>query len=281
MFFDFPIFGQISFQDPATPIAEAIIDLHHNIFFYLILIFSLVLVILIVFYIRFSFSWEYPTLKDIIFRKDYLFLNNLVHASWLEIIWTITPSLILLLIAIPSFALLYAADELIDPQITVKIIGHQWYWSYERNDFLNSNNFVNFDSFMVPVDELKKGELRLLEVDNHLILPIHTNIRLIITASDVLHSFAVPSLGIKVDAVPGRLNQVSVYIKRPGFFYGQCSELCGVNHAFMPIKIQAVNVIEQKKTNDQQMVYEFYLTLKKICESRNFDWNFDYKKDCE
>jgi cytochrome c oxidase subunit 2 len=163
----------------------------------------------------------------------------------LEIVWTITPSIILLLIAVPSFALLYSMDEVIDPTITFKAIGHQWYWSYEYSDYISSKGVnIIFDSYMVPTEELKLGQFRLLEVDNQAVLPIYTHVRLLVTATDVLHSWAVPSLGVKIDCVPGRLNQVSLFIKKEGLYFGQCSELCGVNHGFMPISIRAVEPSE-------------------------------------
>jgi len=151
------------------------------------------------------------------------------------------PSLILVCIAIPSFALLYSMDEIVDPAVTVKAIGHQWYWSYEYSDYNQTDQpAVAFDSYMVPEDDLSPGQLRLLEVDNRVVVPVNTHLRFIITAADVLHSWAIPSLGIKCDAVPGRLNQVPAFIKREGVFYGQCSEICGVNHGFMPIAVEAV-----------------------------------------
>lgn len=143
------------------------------------------------------------------------------------------------MIAVPSFSLLYSIDEISNPEVTVKVIGHQWYWSYELTDMENSNR-LNFDSYMLTEDNLPKGGLRLLEVDNRLNLPTRTSIRLLITAADVLHSWAVPSLGIKMDGCPGRLNQVSLNLPFGGTFYGQCSELCGVNHAFMPIVVHAI-----------------------------------------
>lgn len=145
-------------------------------------------------------------------------------------------------------------DEIIDPLLTVKIIGHQWYWSYEfvnPVDYLEAVNEhenvsvvsnVNFDSYMIPDEDLEVGQLRLLEVDNRLFLPIEVNIRLLITSGDVLHSWAVPSLGIKLDACPGRMNQTTLYIKRPSVFYGQCSELCGINHGFMPIVVEGIDL---------------------------------------
>lgn len=178
-------------------------------------------------------SW----LTYLIVNKQYRVTHNLN----LEVIWTIIPTIILIFIAIPSFALLYSMDELLDPTITVKVIGHQWYWSYEYTDFRPlCNQTVKFDSYMVPDADLQFGDLRLLKTDCPLILPKETNIRFLITSTDVLHSWAMPSFGIKMDAVPGRLNQTSTYIMESGRYYGQCSELCGVNHAFMPIEICVV-----------------------------------------
>ena len=161
----------------------------------------------------------------------------LLHANKLEIIWTIIPSLILVLIAIPSFSFLFQIERLGNPIYTIKVIGHQWYWSYE---FLLGKKEFDFTSIMVSTEDLNLGELRLLEVDNPLVLPVYSQIRFLITSSDVLHCWAIPSLGIKVDACPGRLNQISTKLLRTGVFYGQCSEICGVNHGFMPIKIVGV-----------------------------------------
>ena len=170
--------------------------------------------------------------------------EKFTHSSLLEIIWTILPAVVLLFIAIPSFTLLYSLDELIDPTITLKIIGHQWYWSYEYSDYntLEGGETLAFDSYLINIDDLTKGSFRLLEVDNRVILPINTHIRLLVTAADVLHSWAVPSFGIKVDACPGRLSQASLFLKREGVYYGQCSEICGVNHGFMPIVVKGVSV---------------------------------------
>jgi heme/copper-type cytochrome/quinol oxidase subunit 2 len=161
----------------------------------------------------------------------------------IELIWTITPALILIAIAFPSFKLLYLLDEVIDPVITVKAIGNQWFWSYEYSDYVNdTGETIEFDSYMIPDTELEPGQLRLLEVDNRVILPVDTHIRFIVTARDVIHSFAVPSLGLKLDALPGRLNQTSVILNREGVFFGQCSELCGILHYAMPIVIQSVSL---------------------------------------
>ena len=141
------------------------------------------------------------------------------------------PAVILVGLAIPSITLLYAMDELVDPQVTVKAIGHQWYWRYELGDF-----DLEFDSYMAEGE----GVLRLLEVDKRLVLPTETRIRVLVSSSDVIHSWAIPALGVKTDGIPGRLNQVSLWIDRPGVYRGMCSELCGVNHAFMPIVVEAV-----------------------------------------
>jgi cytochrome c oxidase subunit 2 len=234
----------IGFQDPATPIMEGIIDLHNYIFFYLTLIFSFVLWVFLSILIDFYLPVRKPKrAEDFLTLRPSLFaIRNLTHSSNLEIVWTLTPSFILMLIAIPSFALLYAMDEVLNPMITFKAIGHQWYWSYEFSDYIESLGDINFDSNMLYQDELSKGEFRLLSVDNPVILPINTHVRVIITSMDVLHSWAVPSLGVKVDGCPGRLNQAFIFLKREGVFYGQCSELCGVNHAYMPIVVKGVSL---------------------------------------
>jgi cytochrome c oxidase subunit 2 len=233
------VFG-LGFQDAATPIMEGIVDLHNHIMFYLVLILVFVLYIFASILLDFFVVFKSPkTTEDLVFREVMLAGNNVTHGTVLEIVWTLTPSFILMLIAVPSFSLLYSMDEIIDPTITLKAIGHQWYWSYEYSDYASE---INFDSYMIPTEELSLGQFRLLEVDNAVVLPTHTHVRVIITAADVLHSWAVPSLGVKLDAVPGRLNQTSVFIKREGVYYGQCSEICGVNHGFMPIAIKAVSM---------------------------------------
>jgi cytochrome c oxidase subunit 2 len=233
---------------------EGIVDLHNYIFFYLIIILGFVFWMFLSIINAFFFNYRQSSNAKylISYRKNYFITNKITHSTILEIIWTITPSLILILIAVPSFGLLYAMDEVLNPSITFKAIGHQWYWSYEYSDYSyvlfnedDSSEYISrivaFDSNMVYEDELKFGESRLLTTDNAVVLPTDTHIRVIVTAQDVLHSWAVPSLGIKIDAVPGRLNQGFIFIKREGVFYGQCSELCGVNHGFMPIVIKAVD----------------------------------------
>ena len=166
------------------------------------------------------------------------------HCKLIEIFWTIVPAIILYAIALPSFALLYSLDDLTDPYLTLKITGHQWYWSYEYNLVDIEGFTTSFDSYMINYDDLMPGMLRLLEVDNRLILPTNQHIRLLITSADVLHSWAVPSFGIKVDACPGRLNHATLFIRRPGLYYGQCSEICGINHGFMPIVVMGVSFKE-------------------------------------
>ena len=220
---------QISFQDPASPVMEGIIALHHDLMFVLSIIGAAV-------------TWLLLRTTYIFYHKNNPVPSNITHGTTIEIIWTITPSVILMVIAVPSFALLYSIDEVIDPSITLKAIGHQWYWSYEYGDYSNENQeSISFDSYMISDDDLEKGQIRLLEVDNRVVLPVKTHIRALVTSADVLHSWAIPSLGVKMDACPGRLNQVSIFIKRKGTFFGQCSELCGVQHGFMPIVIESVS----------------------------------------
>ena len=219
------------FQDSATPQMEGLVELHDNIMFYLVII------LFGVGWIMISIVRNYTSVKSPISHK---YLN---HGTLIELIWTITPALILILIAFPSFKLLYLMDEVSDPAMSVLAEGHQWYWSYQYPDFTNADDeFIEFDSYIVPESDLEEGQFRLLEVDNRVVLPVDTHVRFILTGSDVIHSFAVPALGLKLDAIPGRLNQTSTFINREGLFYGQCSEICGVNHGFMPIVIEAVSL---------------------------------------
>jgi cytochrome c oxidase subunit 2 len=237
MFFDLPRNYQWNFQDPGSPTMEGIIDLHHNVLFILIVILGVVTYLLFAIMKDASIVWMFPNKIRINRQQQFLQFNGIIHGTILEIVWTIIPSLILFIVAIPSFALLYSMEEILAPQLTVKLIAHQWYWSYEYG-----NLGIEYDSYLVNERDLSKSEPRLLTVDHPLYLPVETNIRLIITSTDVIHSFAVPSLGLKVDAVPGRLNQLNVYINRTGLFYGQCSESCGVNHGYMPIQVVAMDL---------------------------------------
>jgi len=229
IFCDAALPWQLGFQDGATPIQEAIVSLHDSIMFYLIILAVLVF-------------WMLSS-TILTFGQNRLTHLHSSHGTVIELAWTISPAFILLAIALPSFRLLYLLDEVVLPGITIKAVGHQWYWSYEYPDFLNSDgDFVEFDSYLVPESDLEEGALRMLEVDNRVILPEITHTRFILTAADVIHSFAIPALGVKCDAYPGRLNQFSVLINRLGTFYGQCSEICGILHSSMPIVVESVSL---------------------------------------
>nr|AMW68036.1 cytochrome c oxidase subunit II [Climacia areolaris] len=210
--------NSISLQDSASPLMEQLIFFHDHTLLILMMITILVGYMLI----------------SLFFNK----LSNrfLLEGQTIEIIWTILPAITLIFIALPSLRLLYLLDEISEPNITLKTIGHQWYWTYEYSDFLN----VEFDSYMIPTNELNLNGFRLLDVDNRTMLPMLTQIRVLVTAMDVLHSWTIPALGVKIDATPGRLNQTNFFMNRPGLFFGQCSEICGANHSFMPIVIESI-----------------------------------------
>nr|ARH55039.1 cytochrome c oxidase subunit 2 [Hylesinus varius] len=172
-----------------------------------------------------------------------MFLNKFTHrflleGQMIEMVWTILPAFILILIALPSLRLLYILDENYNPSLTIKSIGHQWYWSYEYSDYKQ----IEFDSYMIPTNELNNFNFRLLDVNNRLVIPFNTQVRIIVTSLDVIHSWTIPSLGVKIDGTPGRLNQSNFNINRPGLFFGQCSEICGSNHSFMPIVIESISI---------------------------------------
>jgi cytochrome c oxidase subunit 2 len=224
---------QLGFQESASPVMEEIINFHNEVMIYLTFILIGVLWIMI------ESIREYSKTNKVIGHK------YLIHGTALEIIWTITPAFILVAIAYPSFKLIYLIDEVIDAGITIKVVGHQWYWSYEYSDYADQDGTsIEFDSYMIPEASLESGDLRLLEVDNQLVVPTNTHIRVILASADVIHCWAVPSLGVKLDCIPGRLNQTGFLANREGVFYGQCSEICGANHAFMPIAVKAVNLDE-------------------------------------
>nr|QHD26819.1 cytochrome c oxidase subunit 2 [Hemifusus tuba] len=212
------LWGQWGFQDAASPLMEELIFFHDHAMMILVMIISLV---------------GYAALSLMVNKYT---CRSLVEGQEIETIWTIVPAVILVFLALPSLRLLYLLDEIGNCSLTVKSIGHQWYWSYEYSDFSN----IEFDSYMIPTDELEPGDFRLLEVDHRVVLPTQTDVRILVTSADVIHSWTVPSLGVKVDAIPGRLNQLGFFIKYPGVFYGQCSEICGANHSFMPIVIEAI-----------------------------------------
>jgi cytochrome c oxidase subunit 2 len=213
---------QLGFQEECSPIASGIFDLHDKLLYYMIII------IVLVSYITYCIT----SISHMKYNK------YMTHNVLLEIVWTLLPSIILIIIAIPSFKLLYAQDEIINPIITVKAIGQQWYWSYEIS---GEEGDISFDSYAISDSDLNLGHIRLLDVDNPLYLPILSPIRLLTTSIDVIHSFALPSFGIKIDAIPGRINHAFLYILREGIYYGQCSELCGQLHYNMPIVIKAVS----------------------------------------
>ena len=252
LFLDATYNWQFGFQDPASELMEGIINLHHDIMFFLIWI------IVIVSFLMFNFIlgnssfleisklfFNFNSLRVLTLNKKLSSLGGLIidlpteiqHNTFLEILWTLIPCFILLLIAVPSFSLIYAIEDFNVIESTIKIIGNQWFWSYE---IPGANIEKRFDSVIILEEDLSEGTLRLLEVDNRLKLPIERQLRLFITSTDVLHSFGVPSLALKLDACPGRLNQIALWIQRTGVYYGQCSEICGIKHAYMPIVIEAV-----------------------------------------
>ena len=215
---------QINFQEAATPVMEQLNNFHNIL---LIIIFAIVAIVCaVLFYILFKFN-----------AKKHPIPNKFTHNVKLEVLWTLIPVVILVIIAIPSLRILKFAETIPDHDLTVKIVGYQWYWGYTYPD----NGNFSFDSNIIQDKDLKPGDLRLLEVDNKVVIPVNTNVRLLVTAADVVHSFAVPSFGIKTDAVPGRVNHTWVRVTKLGTYHGQCSELCGVNHGFMPIKIEVVS----------------------------------------
>lgn len=227
---DAPVGGQFQLSEPASISMEGILLFNQH------LMFLLVLIVVFVSWVLFHTIFQFTEIENSSQTK-------FVHSKELEIIWTTVPALILLILATPSFTLLYAMDEISEPELSLKILGHQWFWSYEISDFTscsNSDQSLKYVSYMLVLEGLPKpklGYFRLLETNKRVVLPVNTHLRLLVSAADVLHSWTIPSFGLKVDACPGRLNQVNLFIKRVGVFFGQCSEICGVNHGFMPIAI--------------------------------------------
>ncbi len=219
---------QLGFQSPSSPVMEGIVNTHSLLMWICSGILLAVLVLLG--YVL----WKYRASKNATPSK-------VTHNLTLEIIWTVIPVIILIFIGIPSIKLLRFMDTPVNTDMTIKAIGKQWYWTYEYPNPEKPGEVLEFDSYMIPDHELKAGQLRLLDVDNPVVVPINTTIKILVTGADVLHSFAVPSLGIKRDAVPGRVNETWIRISKPGMYYGQCSEICGAKHGFMPIAIKAVS----------------------------------------
>nr|YP_009731532.1 cytochrome c oxidase subunit II [Hypoaspis linteyini]QHQ98575.1 cytochrome oxidase subunit 2 [Hypoaspis linteyini] len=213
------LWSSIMFCDANSPIMEQLIFFHDHVIIVIIIILSMIMYMIM----------------NIFLNKFYNYF--LLENHELEVIWTLIPTILLIFIALPSLRLLYLMEESFTPNLTIKIIGHQWYWSYELTDFN-----IEFDSFMLPSENSNLNNFRLLDTDNNLIIPYNTFSRLLISAADVIHAWSVPSLGVKIDAVPGRLNQISFFSFRPGLFFGQCSEICGANHSFMPISLEITSL---------------------------------------
>nr|YP_044780.1 cytochrome c oxidase subunit II [Amblyomma triguttatum]BAD24953.1 cytochrome oxidase subunit II [Amblyomma triguttatum] len=211
--------SQLSFSDMNSPIMEQMVFFHDH---------SMMIIISIVFITMYM-------ILNIMLNS--LTSRSLTEGQEIEIIWTIIPAVTLIFIALPSLHLLYLTDEIFNTQTSIKIIGHQWYWSYEYSDFNKE-----FDSFIIPEQDLNLNSFRLLETDNNLLIPFNTMIKMLITSADVIHSWTIPSLGMKMDAIPGRLNQTFSIANRPGMFFGQCSEICGANHSFMPISLEVTSL---------------------------------------
>nr|YP_010577106.1 cytochrome c oxidase subunit II [Megabalanus coccopoma]YP_087059.1 cytochrome c oxidase subunit II [Megabalanus volcano]UZN92552.1 cytochrome c oxidase subunit 2 [Megabalanus coccopoma]BAD44761.1 cytochrome oxidase subunit 2 [Megabalanus volcano] len=211
---------QLSFQDSASPLMEELIMFHDHAMLVLTLVTTLVAYIIL-------------TMFSNKFIDRFLLEGHLI-----EVIWTVIPALLLIFIALPSLHLLYLLDEYDNPSLTIKSMGHQWYWSYEYSDFLD----VEFDSYMIPSKDLEDNQFRLIEVDNRMVVPMNTYIRILVSSTDVIHSWTVPALSVKADAIPGRLNQLTFLVNRPGLFFGQCSEICGANHSFMPIVVESISM---------------------------------------
>ena len=223
-FADQPRPWQLGLQDAATPVMERIVNFHDALLVVISVIVAFVLALLL--YVIFRFN-----------EKRNPTPSRTAHNTLIEVLWTALPVIILIGITIPSIRLIWYADRTQDADMTIKAIGHQWYWSYEYPD---NGNFT-FDALLVPDSDLQPGQLRLLETDNRIVLPIDTNIRLLVTATDVIHSWAIPAFGVKLDTVPGRVNETWMRITREGTYYGQCSELCGIGHGYMPIAVEAVS----------------------------------------
>ena len=230
IFFPFSLFGeeitnwQLGFRDPASPVMRSVDELHNFVLIMMTIITVFVLLLIVYVAIRFRKSAN-PT------------PSKRSHHAVLEVLWTVVPVVILIFMAIPSFKLVYQQDVTPEFDMTIKVIGHQWYWEYQYPDQDN----LTIESYMIQDEDLQEGQPRLISVDNRLVLPTNTVIQVLVTGGDVLHSFAMPSLGVKKDAVPGRLNETWMKIDRPGVYRGQCSEICGTGHGYMPIVIEALS----------------------------------------
>nr|YP_010540348.1 cytochrome c oxidase subunit II [Singapora shinshana]UYF20490.1 cytochrome c oxidase subunit II [Singapora shinshana] len=212
--------SNINMQDSNSPVMEQLIMFHDH-------------TMMIILMITVAVAYMMMSLMISNFSN-----RNMLEEQMIELIWTLMPAVMLIFIAMPSLKILYMLEENYKPMMTIKSIGHQWYWSYEYSDFKK----IEFDSYMKSTNDLTSNEFRLLDTDNHLVLPFNTQTRMLMTSSDVIHSWTIPVLGLKVDASPGRINQGNIEMKRPGIFFGQCSEICGANHSFMPIVLESINL---------------------------------------
>lgn len=222
-----PVAWGIGFQEAATSSADRIHDFHDMLLYIIVGITLFVLVLLIIVVMRFN-AKSNPT------------PSKVTHNVLLEVVWTVIPVVILIVIAVPSFKVLYKNDRIVNPEMTLKVRGYQWYWGYEYPD----HGGIAFNSYMVPTENLRPDQKRLLSTDNVIVLPIDTDIALLTTAEDVIHSWTIPAFGVKMDAVPGHTNETWFNIKKTGVYYGQCSEICGKDHAYMPIEVHAVTKAE-------------------------------------
>jgi cytochrome c oxidase subunit II len=214
---------EIGMQPPATPVKERLSEFHDELLVIIFLIALFVLSLLLYVIVRFN-------------QRRHPVPTRTSHNTLVEMAWTVIPVVILVIIAIPSFKLMYYMDRVPNPDMTIKVTGHQWYWSYDYPD----QGDLSFDSNLIPESDLKPGQKRLLDVDNPLVVPVDTVIRVYVTGTDVIHSWFIPSFGVQEYAIVGRLNESWMKVEHPGVYYGQCNQICGVNHAFMPIKVEAV-----------------------------------------
>ena len=221
---------QMNFQEAATPVMEDIVSFHNLLLVIETLIVLFVLGLMLVIIIKFN-------------SKANPVPSKTTHNTLLEVAWTVVPIAVLMVVTVPSMQLLFFMDKAKNPEMTLKITGHQWFWSYQYPD----NGNFEFDSNIIDEEDLKEGQIRLLEVDERVVLPVDTEIRLLMTSDDVLHNWAIPSFGVKMDTVPGRTNESWIKVTKIGTYYGQCSELCGVNHGFMPIRVDVVSKAEFAK----------------------------------
>ena len=227
---DYPRPWQLGFQESVTPVMDKVIEFHDIL---LIVIYAIsIFVLLLLCYTCIKFS-----------AKNNPVPSKNAHNTLLEIVWTALPVVILVALAIPSMRTLYFAEKIENSEMTVKVIGSQWFWSYQYPDHGN----FEFDSYMIKDEDIKPDQKRLLEVDNRVVIPVDTTVRLQLTAADVIHAWAIPAFGVKIDAIPGRLNETWVKATKIGTYYGQCSELCGVGHGFMPIAVDVVSKEDFKK----------------------------------